>query len=442
MTTRLGALLLAIVTLPLAPSPAEAGCPGPFVELGGSAHDGGVSASSTSVLCQRVEVDRQSTPFALWADTSSGKREVYLRRWDGTAWTGLDGSDVDGGLSGGRGANGMGLSCLGEVAFDSLNRPHVAWSNYDGTLQSTYLARFNGTRWEELAGSASGGGLSGGQLRAFWPQLTIDALDQLTVSWTSGPQLYARRWNGTQWLELAGSATKGIANAPALVSGHSAAAGPPGQSTVAWEDLRNGVAAPEVHLLRWDGAAWTGLGPSDGAGGLGPGGKPSVVTDPMDQPIAAWEADPGDGGLVIRAARWNGAAWLPLDSPPLAGGKPQLALHPDGELYLAYEQESPAGTAVRLAHYSNSTWQDCPLGLPETGRQSWPELAIGPDGQFVLGWFEEVQPGQLQSYLVRSQPPTPPTPPAPSHFFPVGCGCSTPGFSPLLGLLLVLWRRR
>lgn len=433
-------LVVVVFTLATSLAPAAAladGCPQAFVELGGSAHDAGVSNRSVSVLCQRVAVDRQGTPFALWADTSSGKREVYLRRWDGEAWVGLDGSDVDGGLSGGRGAVGMGLSCLGQLKFDSQNRPVAVWMNYDGTLQSTFVARFNGTRWEELGGSMTAGGLSGTQLRAWYPTLTIDALDELTVAWTSANRLYARRWNGSAWVQLAGSATApGLGGTGSSVTEQSAATGANGHDVIAWEDVRAAPAPREVYVRRWDGSAWTGLGTSGEDGGLGQGAKPSVVLDELERPIVAWESAAGDGGLVIRGARWDGTAWAPLEPATLVGGKPILSLSPTGALFVVYE--TPENT-VRLARWSGSGWENCPTGLQDTGRSSWPAMQIGPDGRFVIGWFEQVSPGNLQSYLVRSQPPTPPPP---AKVLDVGCACSSPGELPFVVLLIGLLRAR
>jgi hypothetical protein len=79
-----------------------------------------------------------------------------------------------------------------------------------------YLKRWNGSAWEEIGGSASGGGVSAGPARSREPSLRLDSADRPAVSWTeetpSGARIYFRRSTGTAWEELAGPASgSGIA---------------------------------------------------------------------------------------------------------------------------------------------------------------------------------------------------------------------------------------
>ncbi|MFZ5468211.1 MAG: hypothetical protein ACOZIN_02140, partial [Myxococcota bacterium] len=372
---------------------------------------GGVSNRPTSIRCQRIELDRQGKPFAMWADDSVGTWEVYLRQWNGMAWVGVGGSDADGGLSRGTGVDGSSgyYSCPGHLGFDSQNRPYVVWMNYDGNLQSVHVRRWSGGTWEELGGSASGTGISAGQF-AYWPKIVIDVFDRVTVMWTRGSGLYARRWEGSAWAELAGSASgAGIAGPSAMVYIFSAAPGPDGAPYVAWMDERSAGPGSEIRLLSWTGSVWQGLGSSNADGGITGASSyvtyPSVADDGSGRPAVAWHQDEPDGGTSVHLTRWNGSSWSPLPSPTASGSRPVLAVNPAGELYLLWEERIPNGTTPRLAQWTSDGWEDCPLGFVDTGRSTWPALALGPDGQAAVSWFEEVTPGVLQAYVVANLAP-------------------------------------
>ncbi len=69
--------------------------------------------------------------------------------------SGVDGGGMDGGAVVDSGVDGGGMDAGGVVAM-----PVVAWQDGAGGDQEIYLRRWNGTAWEELDGSASGGGVS------------------------------------------------------------------------------------------------------------------------------------------------------------------------------------------------------------------------------------------------------------------------------------------
>ncbi|MFZ5471250.1 MAG: hypothetical protein ACOZIN_17645, partial [Myxococcota bacterium] len=79
MAARLHVVVLFLLAAGQARAAGSPTCNGPFLELGGSARGGGVSNRPTSIRCQRIELDRQGKPFAMWADDSVGTWEVYLR---------------------------------------------------------------------------------------------------------------------------------------------------------------------------------------------------------------------------------------------------------------------------------------------------------------------------------------------------------------------------
>ena len=422
-------------------------CP-TLTELGGSARGMGVSASSSSIRCQRVALDREGRPYALWADDDQGSWRAYLRAWDVDAgrWLGIDGSDADAGLS--RGTVG---TCFGHLAFTASNVPHVVWSNTSAAQQSIYLARLDGAGWRGLGGSNAGSGLSGAQVSAFWPDVTIGRDDTISATWTSSGQVYAVEWNGSTWVPL-GPAV-GLAGAGAQATLHDTTSGQSGDLFVVWSDNRS---TPEhIRLRRWNSVAWSGLGGSDDDGGLGPGSVPRVATGPLGAPNVTWEGLLADGGSEVRVARWSGSVWEHLARPAESAGRPTIAIDSDGTTFVGYEARSGSQTRIKLARLEGSSWQDCPLGKVDSGSSSWPEIATSGTA-LALTWFEEVAPARLQQFALVSSPVADAGQdagldggldvPSPSDSqvgrFSVGCDCSQVSSASVAAFVIALASRR
>ncbi len=123
--------------------------------------------------------------------------------------SGVDGGGMDGGAVVDSGVDGGGMDAGGVVAM-----PVVAWQDGAGGDQEIYLRRWNGTAWEELDGSASGGGVSNtpigassvGQSEA--PAVALGPDGSPVVAWvervaSSDLEVYVRRWNGSTWEAMA-----------------------------------------------------------------------------------------------------------------------------------------------------------------------------------------------------------------------------------------------
>lgn len=156
----------------------------------------------------------------------------------------MNGSASAGGISSGSSGNNS-------LAVGLDGYPVVAWE-YDGagTPQKIYLRRWNGSEWVELAGSATGEGIGVG----WGPSVAVVAAPNWPiVAWANNSngnwEIYARRWNGSAWVEhLTGSAggggisdTAGNSTTPSLAMAGSWA-------YVAWDDHSSGEA--EIYLRR------------------------------------------------------------------------------------------------------------------------------------------------------------------------------------------------
>ncbi|MBM4046986.1 MAG: hypothetical protein FJ279_17930, partial [Planctomycetes bacterium] len=303
-----------------------------------------------------------------WIPVSS---EIYVRRWDGTAWREVGtGSATGGGVS-----NKTGLSVQPSVAVGADGNPIVAW--VDGWEPSVGVAawavhvrRWDGAAWSEMgAGSATGGGVSGTSARGtgLYPSLAIGRDGNPVVAWhddSSGDtEIYVRRWNGTAWVEMGANSASagGISNNSGQSSSPSLAVGPDGRPLVAWEDGTGGDL--EIYVRRWDGSAWATMSARSASGGgisnnTSHSMGPSVAFGHDGNPIVAW-SDVGE--ILVR--RWNGTAWA----------------------------EMGTGSASQTGISKNDGWS--------TG----PATVVGLDGTPIVAWSDATG-GDSEVYVRRYMP--------------------------------------
>ncbi len=284
-------------------------------ELGASGTTG-ILNLGTSAGFTRVALDSSDRPVVAWVDQRSGNWDVYLTRWDGAAWNDYAGSSLSGGLSASA-ATSTGPS----VALDHSGRPIVAWYEYPSvgaTASDIYLKRWNGSAWVELGGSATGAGISG--TPSYYSTtsrsaVAVDSLDRPVVAWTeysdaTNREVFLKAWNGTSWVELGGSATAGgVSHSAGLASTPQLVLDASDRPIVAWSDNRTGTY--QVYVLAWNGSAWQSYGSSSlvSAQPLA-----AVVVglslDDSGRPIVLWSETASGANTEIYVRRWDGAAWV------------------------------------------------------------------------------------------------------------------------------------
>ncbi len=159
-------------------------------------------------------------------------------------WTELAGSASDGGLS-----DSPGQAIESSIAAGTTGQ-YVAWSDSRDGRYAIYVARQSGSGWQELAGSADGGGISGNFAAARRPSITLDASGQPLVAFTAfngtSSDIEVARYDPTANGGLGGWVAFGTSLAAGGISGTGAAddativetaTGP----VVAWLDGSGGV---------------------------------------------------------------------------------------------------------------------------------------------------------------------------------------------------------
>ncbi|HEV3027237.1 MAG TPA: hypothetical protein VG457_06665, partial [Planctomycetota bacterium] len=209
----------------------------------------GISNAAYFTETPSLALDSAGNPVVAWTHCDNPGQGIFtfVKHWNGTAWVDYGGSGTATGVSG-PGGSGQAPS----IDLDSAGNPMVAWHEYGlsaAPYGEIYLRRWDGTAWAELGGSATGGGISAAGNGARYPSLKIGPSNQPVVAWGNGPEfstdeIFVKTWNGTAWVEIAGSATGGgVSNTPTVSSTYpSLALSAAGDPAVAWSEDLNGSA--------------------------------------------------------------------------------------------------------------------------------------------------------------------------------------------------------
>ena len=275
---------------------------------------------------------------------AASRQRFFVARWAGSGWETL-GGDL-----------GVTASSDPSIALDRAGSPWLAWSER-GASSDVRVQRWDGSAWVTVGADTLDPGL---QFEDRSPALTMGASDAPVLVWDSTPSgstssaVVVKRWDGAAWTllgQLDGGAA-GHQRAP------SAAFAPGGTELFVTYRARGGVDAEgtadhDVHVERWDGAAWSAVGGTFDEGADSNVEATSIVVDVLGRPVVAW-AQEGEGSSDVRVARWNGTAWDPLE----------------GALDVASNAFDPSIT-VDAAGVPLVVWHDNPKGVAHVEARRW-----------------------------------------------------------------------
>jgi len=211
-----------------------------------------------------------------------------------------------------------------------------------GSTGASYLARWNGTRWAGVPGSADG---------------TVNVLRKIDLG--GGPMLYAggefsrlggtargiARWNGTSWDSLGAGFNQEVHAFTGFDDGTGLALYAAGEFTSS-----GGVAV--AHVARWNGTSWTPLG-----SGLDATTYALAVFDDGRGPAlyASGNFTSAGGVPANRIARWDGTSWEALAGGLSAPGW-TLDVFDDGNGPALYVGGPFVGPGSRIARWDGTSW--------------------------------------------------------------------------------------
>ncbi|MBN2753222.1 MAG: hypothetical protein JXR81_00005, partial [Candidatus Goldbacteria bacterium] len=303
------------------------------------------------------------------------------------------------------------------VKYDSLNYPHVFWSD-SGNL---YYLKYNGTAWVDADGVGQSNMMIGtGESSA----LILDGADRAHVLWinyvaaSSGYDVFYMKWNGSAWVDAdgAGLADTNITNSTGNKSDAVFVLDSMGRPHVVY--VKANPVEGDVFYLKWDGAAWvdadgTGTGESNISNSAGPSVNPDIEIDASDNPHIVYNESSGSASPnEIYYIKWNSMAWTDITGSGLAGVNisndtynsvtPKLEIDSLGYSHVAWLSDRNMPGAynrdVYYLKYNGSAWVDVDgtgtgnIGVTGNPSETADYLAfdVASSGTPCLAWTSEI----------------------------------------------------
>ncbi len=269
----------------------------------------------------------------------------------------------------------VGLPPVGPSAAPPVPVP-ANWPPALPGLQPTLpVGREERGRWTQIAGSATGGGVSASPGGAAEPSVAVGPAGQY-VAWsdrrTGTSRIYVALHTPLGWRELADSGRgNGIGAAPHDARRPSLTLDATGLPVVAWTQFVNGNS--DIYVARYDAVAngglggWVPLGASLGASGISGTGRADQARIARTGAglVVAW-LDRSGGVDNVYVRRFENGSWVPL-GPGAASGTgvsgstthvSDLSLATDGEkVSVAWTQSVGSGrTQIYLREYGAGAW--------------------------------------------------------------------------------------
>ena len=344
---------------------------GAWQELAGSAHDGGISATLGESRRPTIAFDATGAPIVAWTEITGSGSNIYVARYNSSANGGLGAWEALGTSLNSGGISGTGAADNAQIVLSSAG-PVVAWLDSSSGTTQVYVKQFTGGSWQTMgAGSASGGGVSNSVTSLSDLALATDGA-KVAIAWSQtvggSREIYLREYSGGAWNQLAGSASgNGLSNSNGDSQSPTVAYNG-GSLFVAWSDNTNG--RYNIYAMRYNGASWVSAG--TGANALGGvsntssqslqpklvsgGGRLYLAwTENHVTPTVPNDTDPPPPLSALYVKRWNGTAF----AEELPGDATYQGISPSGGVLQANS------LAVDAAGHPFVAWQDARQGTPE-----------------------------------------------------------------------------
>ncbi len=184
-----------------------------------------------NVLEPALAMGANGKPIVAWREqTNASFDRLYVKRWNGLAWTQL-GESLN--------VNNQ-VALTPSLATDSGGDPTVAWGESDAKSSNVYVKHWNGSAWTQVGTLLD----ANADKNSGTPSLAIGPDNNATVAWleqnpsrNNQPTIYVKRWSGSAWAQVGSTSlfvTGSFMTAPSL------ALDSIGQPMTAWTDADGG----------------------------------------------------------------------------------------------------------------------------------------------------------------------------------------------------------
>lgn len=135
-------------------------------------------------------------PVVAYVEALAGDvARLYVKRLEGASFVTLGGGALNAGS----------ITAASEPSLVTTNsgQPFVAWIQGNGIQQNVFVARFNGTAWESVGPLGTPLNYVAGST-ASRPALALDAENRPLVAWLENGAVKLKRFDGTSWVAAAG----------------------------------------------------------------------------------------------------------------------------------------------------------------------------------------------------------------------------------------------
>lgn len=376
--------------------------PPPWYQLAGSVSNGLPNTNNLSDF--DMAMTTAGNPIVAWSTYDGGNSIYVLRvqRWNGTAWQQLAGTGYDGALN----TTAQGSARYPSIAVDSAGNPIVAWEQtVAGMDTGIYVMRYTGSAWLPYTqaayplSSTTGVGIAISNMAptlAYSPSVAVDSSDRVLVVWRERDnignyQVYLRRWNGTAWGDINGSAsTVGVSSDASgdatlrppdvAISGYYlAVAWYEGDTVRVSTSYNDGTWAYDN--ITFAGYTIDGIDLANNQSDL-PTAAISYTTGLSDHGVEVWRADTGNW-ISLGLQVWS--AVTPSLARDSASNLSLAWATTSSDVYLGYYRTSAMGWEQVDGSQSNEGISFPPLGIPSYPVQN-PVVAAGP--RLCVAWIE------------------------------------------------------
>ncbi len=381
-----------------------------------------------------LALDAAGNPTVSWYEFDGSSSNIYVKRWDGSGWTQL-GTILD--------ANTNEFAANPSLALDAAGNPTVSWLEFDGTSNSIYVKRWDGSSWTQL-GTILDASIN---QDAFDPSLALDAAGNPMVSWWEydgiSTSIHAKQWTGSSWT-LVGSnpldtslGNNAYYPSLSLVSGSLSVAWQEGSdsnsdslyvkkyvtnawqatgslldiqggqsainsvvarksnnlATVTWDEVDSNNGSRNVYVKEWTGTTWSLLGGAIDRTLANDAENPSITIRSDNRPTVAFQENNN-----IYVKRWSGSSWINVSNSSINFSSnnaitPSIARETITNLpVVAYSEGGVISVTKANGVIASSSWSYFSgggLNNNPANEAFRPSLALKTDNLPIVAWYED-----------------------------------------------------